>query len=244
VPRIARGVAAAALLVALALATRAQLATWRDSVSLAERALAVSGDDFLMHFNLALALDERGDLPGAVRHYEDAVRLRPDLALLRVNLAAALARAGRVDQAIAQDRAAAALDPGSVAARNNLAWLRATHPVAAYRDGAEALALAREVVRRDPQSPDALDLLAAALAENGRFGDAERTAGAALAAARAAGRTDLAAALEARRALYAAGRPYRETPGASPPAAAITPRSPAPRDASPRPPAPSPATAR
>lgn len=219
VPRVARLAVASCVVLALAVATRSQLEFWRDSVQLARRALAVTRDNYVMHFNLALALDEQGDLPGALASYAEAVRLRPDLASFRVNHAAALARSGRVDEAGAEYENAMRLDPRHPAARNNLAWLRATHPDAAQRDGARALALATALAAERPSDPDTLDLLAAALAESGRFADAQRTADVAVLAARRAGRDDLAAQIDARRALYAAGRAYREDPAAAPAAA-------------------------
>lgn len=239
VPRALRLAGIGLLLAVLGVATRAQLPYWRDSVALASRAVAVTEGNYVMHFNLALALDERGDLSGSIAHYREAVRLRPDLPAFRVNLAAALARAGRVRQAVDEYRRAIALDPDDVPAANNLAWLRATHPNAAYRDGDEALARADAVVRRKPGDPDALDLLAAALAESGRFADAEQAAAAALDAARRGGRHELVAPIASRRALYAAGRPYREDPAAAamaaPQPADVTERSPGPRaDAPPR----------
>lgn len=58
--------------------------------------------------------------------------------------------------------------------------------------------------------PGVLDVLAAALAANGEFEDADRTAGRAVVAARSAGQAALAAELERRRALYARRQPYRE----------------------------------
>jgi Flp pilus assembly protein TadD len=250
VPLIVRGGAVALVLVALAAAAQRQLGTWSDSVTLARRALAVTDGNFLMHFNLAIALDERGDLAGAVRQYQEAVRLRPDLAGFRVNLGAALARAGRVEDAAAEYREAMDLAPDDPAAFNNLAWLRATHPSPEHRDGTEAVTLAREALRRSPTDPSALDVLAAALAEAGRFGAAQRAAAAALASAEAAGRSDLAGPIRERFALYRSGRPYREDPAAPAPAAeagggaGVTARSPAPPAGAPPPPAPSPATAR
>jgi len=240
VPRALRAACVLTVLVALALATRAQLPYWRDSVALASRALAVTEGNYVMHFNLAQALDERGDVRGAARHYAEAVRLRPDLAIFRVNLGVALARTGRPQEAVAQYRTAMALDPHELAAPNNLAWLLATHPAASQRDGAQALELAREVARLRPGDPDALDLLATALAETGRFLDAERTAASAIVTARDAGRAELVPAIEARRALYAARRPYREDPIAT--GAPLTARSPEPRDGAPPRPTPSPAT--
>ncbi|MEW6270895.1 MAG: tetratricopeptide repeat protein [Thermodesulfobacteriota bacterium] len=269
VPRAAAAAAAAVLLLALGLAARRQLAYWSDSVTLARRALDVTERNFVMHFNLALALDEQGDATAALRHYEEAVRIRPDVAGLRVNLGAALARAGRVDEAVGQYRAAMQLAPDDPAAFNNLAWLRATHPAARHRDGDEAVALARETIRRSPTDPGALDVLAAALAEAGHYGAAQRAAVAALSSAKAARREDLAGAIRERLLLYRASRPYRESPAAPAPpavadaspsgataaddaadgagdrngASAVTRRSPAPPAGVPRPPAPPPAAA-
>lgn len=211
-PPVTRITVGLLVLAALAVATRVQVGFWRDSATLARRAIAVTDDNYLMHFNLAVALDGAGDLPGALAAYGEAARLRPDLAMFRVNHAAALARAGRVDDAIAEYESAQRLDPRDPAARNNLAWLLATHPDAAHRDGARALALAAALVRERPGDADTLDLLAAAQAESGRFAEAERSATAAAAAAQRAGRAELAAQIEARRALYAAGRAYREDP--------------------------------
>ena len=222
VPRGAQATLAVGLLAALAVATRVQVGTWRDSVTLARRAVTVTEGNYVMHFNLAAALDEQGDLPGALASYGEAVRLRPDLAAFRVNHGAALARSGRGAEAVAEYETAIRLAPRDAAARNNLAWLRATHPDAALRDGAQARALAGALARERPADPDTLDLLAAALAESGRFADAARTADAAVTAAQRAGRAPLAAQIDARRALYAAGRAYREDPASSavvPPAA-------------------------
>jgi hypothetical protein len=60
------------------------------------------------------------------------------------------------------------------------------------------------------QDPEALDTLAAALAEAGRFSEAVKVAQAAVAGAGAAGQTNLAAQIRARLDLYQAQRPYRE----------------------------------
>jgi len=215
VPRAAQAALVALLLALLAAATRVQVGTWRDSVTLARRAVAVTEGNYVMRFNLAVALDEQGDLPGALASYGEAVRLRPDLAAFRVNHGAALARSGRGTEAVAEYEVAVRLDPRDLAARNNLAWLRATHPDAALRDGAQALALAGALAQERPADPDTLDVLAAALAESGRFAEAARTAEGAVATAQRNGRAPRAAQIDARRALYAAGRAYREDPASA-----------------------------
>ncbi|MCC5885285.1 MAG: hypothetical protein JJT88_02505 [Gammaproteobacteria bacterium] len=68
-------------------------------------------------------------------------------------------------------RYAELLEVSPQAAGNMLAWIQATAPDAALRDGRRALELARAVVSAAP-TPTFLDTLAAALAETGAFRDA------------------------------------------------------------------------
>jgi len=60
------------------------------------------------------------------------------------------------------------------------------------------------------QQADALDVLAAAYAEAGRFSEAIRIAQRAVELAGAAGRQELARQLQERLTLYQAGRPFHE----------------------------------
>lgn len=59
--------------------------------------------------------------------------------------------------------------------QTNLAWLLATCPDDAIRDGSRAVALAKEVVASAPGDAAYLDTLAAAYAEAGRFEEAVKT---------------------------------------------------------------------
>jgi len=54
----------------------------------------------------AIDAQQRGDLPTAIREYEELLKLKPDMVEVRVNLGAALADSGRFDDAIAQYRLA------------------------------------------------------------------------------------------------------------------------------------------
>jgi tetratricopeptide (TPR) repeat protein len=87
--------AGAALLVVglLAGATRAQLRHWHDSVSLFSRALAVTEENHVAHAFLGAALAERGNLPETIRHYREAIRIRPGFLTAANNLAWVLATA-------------------------------------------------------------------------------------------------------------------------------------------------------
>jgi tetratricopeptide (TPR) repeat protein len=112
--------------------------------------------------------------------------------------------------AIRQYERALRINPNYVEVQNNLAWILATCPDAAFRDGPRAVALARSSDRlsRGTLAP-VLDTLAAAYAEAGQYPEAVATARRALAVA--AGQESVADGLRARLRLYEAGIPYHET---------------------------------
>jgi len=92
-----------------------------------------------------------------------------------------------------------------------LAWILATHPDARLRDSAQALQLAtRAFELSPPNDAAALDTLAAAYAEAGRFDDAIKSAQRAAELAQADGPKQLLGDIQARLLLYRAGKPYRE----------------------------------
>jgi serine/threonine-protein kinase len=93
-----------------------------------------------------------------------------------------LGNIGREDEALAQWKQAIpdfeqAIkgDPTNSYALNGLAWILATCPDGALRDGERALRLAGEACRLSPESPDFLDTMAAALAESGKMEEALQT---------------------------------------------------------------------
>ena len=58
---------------------------------------------------------------------------------------------------------------------NDIAWLRATHPNPAFRDGPQALKMAEQLVQQShAMIPEILDTLAAALADEKQFVGAEK----------------------------------------------------------------------
>ncbi len=93
-----------------------------------------------------------------------------------------------------------------------LAYLRATCPVDALRDGAEALRIATKLVRAAPADPRMLDMLACAYAEAGDFDRAIAVAGQAHQAAKAAGASHLMTAIQDRLALFRDKKAYRHSP--------------------------------
>jgi tetratricopeptide (TPR) repeat protein len=91
--RAALAGAAALAIALLAVATRLQLRHWRDSVSLFEHALAVTENNHIAHVQLGAAYAEQGRLAETIRHYRDAVRIRPTYREAVNNLAWLLATA-------------------------------------------------------------------------------------------------------------------------------------------------------
>ncbi|MGA2502155.1 MAG: tetratricopeptide repeat protein, partial [Tepidisphaeraceae bacterium] len=110
-------------------------------------------------------------------------------AMSHYNLGQALLRQNDPAAAIEHFRRAADLKQCPPQALGEFAWLLTTLPDNRLRNGKEAVVYAEEACRQtDRKSPELLDILAAALAETGRYEDAVRTAGEALEVALASNR--------------------------------------------------------
>lgn len=108
---------------------------------------------------------------------------------------------------------AALADQKSADAACYLAWVLSTVPQDSLRNGKEALALAQEAVKIDPNSPIYLNALAAALAENNQFPEAVAAGDRALANSRLKSDPPQVQQIFAERlATIKAGRPLRVEP--------------------------------
>ncbi len=212
--RWASGATAAVIMTILVCCAWQQVSYWKDDETLWTRALACTSENFLACSSLGTVMAERGQFDEAIALYEEALRIRPDYAHAHTNLGLALARRGQVDEAISHYQAALKIEPNYAAALNNLAWIRATHPDAKFRNGLEAVALAHRAVELSPSDAGDLDTLAAAYAEAGRFAEALETARKALDLAVQQNKQALAESVQDRIRLYAAGKPFREPPSA------------------------------
>lgn len=130
-----------------------------------------------VYSNLGNTFLQKRDLENAIANYRQALALRGNLPEVRSNLATALLMQGRIADAIGEFEATLALAPRSVPTLNNFARLLAMAPDEKLRDADRAARLAQQAIDlsggRDPVSFRAL---AAALAEKGEFGAAEKAA--------------------------------------------------------------------
>lgn len=108
---------AAAILVALALATHRQIGYWQSNYDLWSHTLAVTENNFVAENNLggALILDRKEEEAHA--HFEAAARINPRDPMSRSNLGIYFQKHGQMDEAVAQYEAAIELtsDPGLLA---------------------------------------------------------------------------------------------------------------------------------
>jgi tetratricopeptide (TPR) repeat protein len=184
-----------------------------EAEPLVRAALRASPGYALAEAQLALLAEDAGDLDTAELHLRRALALEPVSGELRTNLGELLVRRGRAPEAIAEWQRALAGNPELAYAANNLAWVRATHPDARLRDGAEAVALAERAARTTAWlDAGVLDTLGAAYAEAGRFDAARAAAERARARALADGDAALAGAVAERLVQYGQGRPIRVVP--------------------------------
>jgi protein O-mannosyl-transferase len=210
VKRWALGVFCSAIILALALTARAQVSYWSDSELLWSHAIAVTKDNAVAHASLADLLLRRGRIDEAIEHCQETLKINPRDADAHNNLGLAFLQKGNEKDAAAEFKKSLEIDPNQMNAAPNLAWILATSPDPAMRNGAKAVELAESVLRHAGH-PNAIVLraLAAAYAEAGLFADAVNAAEDALQLAKAQGNEGLAEDLQRAISNYRMERPLR-----------------------------------
>jgi protein O-mannosyl-transferase len=206
--RITLVVVSTVVLILLLFRAYAQTTYWRDSQSL--WTYACTSDNFFAQYNLAVALNDKGNVDEAIAHYQKALQLKPDFVAAHINLGDALLQKSKLAEAMAHFQRALQLKPDSVEAQNDLAWVLAASPEASLRDGKKAVELAQRANQLTlGASPAILSTLAAAYAEIERFPEAIETAQRALQLAEAQANTKLVNDLRSQMKRYQAGLPFR-----------------------------------
>jgi hypothetical protein len=194
-------------LIACAWATERQLSYWKDDLTLFSHATSSAIDNAYVQDLGATALAKRGFLSEAVRHWEIAIKMEPNLVSPHNDMAEALADKHRFAEAIDQFKKAQELGPGDFEAESELAWIYATRPE--YRDPLSAIDLAEKANRTAGYDwPRYLDVLGAAYASGGRFNEAIASAEKARRIALDAGEKELPVELEHRIEGYRQGKPF------------------------------------
>jgi tetratricopeptide (TPR) repeat protein len=173
----------------------------------------VAPEDARAFGGLGLAYNATGKPEEAITSLRQAAKLDPELPQTWQALGEVLTAQRRYPEALEALRTGHQMAPERPAIAKALAWLLATCPIDALRDGAEALRLARKLERATAgRHANVLDTLAAALAEQGRFSEAVETIDRAINLGEVVGKDGVAKELKQRRDLYAANRPYRLPP--------------------------------
>ncbi|MGD0821865.1 MAG: tetratricopeptide repeat protein [Desulfomonilia bacterium] len=165
--KVALGSLALIILALLTWATSIQVATWKNSEILFSHALAVTGDNYLAHDNLGVALFDRGDVDGAIKHYRESIRLRKNYVNAQCNLGVALAKKKQYAEAFTHYRECLRIKPGYSEAYYNMGVALAD---LGRKD--EAVKQYTEVLKNYPQHENAHRNLGLLLAEKGNFDEA------------------------------------------------------------------------
>jgi Tfp pilus assembly protein PilF len=159
-----------ALLTTLAWRTREQLPTWKDTGALFGHALALDPTNVQALYGMGAHLVDTGRLDEGKRFLEEAIRLHPAYPEALGTLASTFEGQGKYAEAIRFYQAALKAQPDHEVVLNNLAWLLASCPDAAIRNGPEAVRLATRACELTSYAkPLLIGTLAAAQAEAGDF---------------------------------------------------------------------------
>ena len=166
---------------------------------------------------LGAALTADGQDEEAITHLERAVTLEPHSGPAQFSLGLALHERGHSNRALVHLNEAVRLQPDNVRTLWQTAWILATDPDSAIRDGARAVEFATQAVQLSGgRDVHAFDALSAALAETKKFSAAVDAAERASALALARGDDALMGAIEQRTRQYREGLPYRQPAATAP----------------------------
>ncbi len=176
-----------------------------------QKTIALDPTYLLAYNDLGNALLQEGHAEESLAALQAALKMDPNYIAAHFNIANTLLQLRRADEAMAHLGEALAAHPRDPEALKNMAWVLATWPDPAVRDGSKAVELAELATKLAPR-PDPIigATLAAAYAEAGRFTDALTTAEAARQLASNKRNTTLADLIRRQIELYQLGLPFRD----------------------------------
>jgi tetratricopeptide (TPR) repeat protein len=158
---------AAVVLGAASVCTSLQLKFWQNSITLFQRAVDVTSNNFLIYNNFANVLGKMGKLNQSLEYLNKALALRPNSAEIHNNLGNAFRELGKVDQAIEHYKEAVKYKPDLADAHFNFG-------VALSKKGNfnEAVAEYQKALAIDPVNSDALSEFGFIYAQQGKLDQA------------------------------------------------------------------------
>jgi tetratricopeptide (TPR) repeat protein len=166
-PVLFAAIGGAALAICLPL-TRMQVAYWRDSVTLFERALRFTSNNFTAEDALGVTFATEGKYALACQHFTEATRIWPQNADAHYNLAQALSHLGKTNEAVESYQAALRNNPKLAQARF---WY--AQELIKQEKWAEAAEQLKTLLQMAPDDGEAKDLLGLALMKLKEVGPAQ-----------------------------------------------------------------------
>ncbi|MEW6249944.1 MAG: tetratricopeptide repeat protein [Planctomycetota bacterium] len=169
-------VVALAVLAALSTKTVVQARLWADRDHLWAYTLAHNPRSFIAHSQVGWTRYRAGDLPAALEHFRESIRLDPEFGFGYSNIGAVLAAQGKPAEAVPYLRRAVELEP-----TNHDAYFTLGVCLLDLGQAASAVETIRAGLRLQPGEFRARANLGAALAQLGRYDEAAESFAAALA---------------------------------------------------------------
>jgi len=155
------------VLLLLGVSTWRQARVYQDVDTLWRDTLAKNPQCWMAHNNLGLELSKLGQTQAAIGQYEDAVRIKPDLAEAHNNLGNALSALGQTTEAVAQYQETLRIKPGYAGAHRNLGC-----SLLRLGRAQDAIGPLEEALRIQPEDALAHARLGLALSQVGRVSEA------------------------------------------------------------------------
>jgi tetratricopeptide (TPR) repeat protein len=118
--KTALAVLSAAILSLLTMGTWKQVDYWQSSLTLFERTLEVTSNNYIMHNEIGNTLKAQGKWEEAISHYTKALHINPNYAYAHNNLGTALQEQGRLADAISHYSEALRINKSFAYAHNNM----------------------------------------------------------------------------------------------------------------------------
>lgn len=125
VKKILITITALTIVVFFVFVSRQQLQNWKNSMAVFQQALNVTKKNYQAHFGIGNALLSKGNIPGAIYHYQEALRFKPDHPDVRNNYGNALMFMGKYEEAMNQYQRSLWIKPKQAKVYNNIGVLLA-----------------------------------------------------------------------------------------------------------------------